>query len=280
MGVVREVPLLFSWCAILLCSSLVSLSSQNKISRPVLPGFETVCSAIRAPQPSGGQVPVSLIHPAILKTLVPLIVSVDQQKMLVTIRDKHEHAARFSEQVAKVAVPPAKVSKKAAMKQVSEAKRKLAAESKAEQLPVVKVTKRRKTSFTFTPAPRVKRMDMPDGAVFVSGALLYPHEFLIMCDCNGMQHLVYITGSRFVPGPRKEDPIHWFSRVVFVNKPGWYCSYVDIEQEIHDNTGRFHRVPSLHAAALKDIWWRSEGVVVPPASTQVCPYPSCLPPTH
>ena len=189
--------------------------------------------------------------------------SVDPQRMLVAVSNAEitKTETRTSQKEMTKKLNETRLKAATDMRQKRQATRELEAETK-------KTNKKPKITFTFNPAPRVRRAEMPDGAICLDGVVLYPHQFFIMVDSNQKQHLVYIPGSRFVPGPTKEDPVTWVSRVVFAKEPGWYCRFENYEQEIFRETGKFHTISTLHDLSLKELWWAQEGCVIPPATTK------------
>jgi hypothetical protein len=134
--------------------------------------------------------------------------------------------------------------------------------------------KRRKVPRVFTASkkhrqtPEVPKVDeifyYMDGSMMINGVSHFPHQFFIFVDVNGMQHMIIIRSSCRAPGEYHESAPRWCHRVVFPNSPGFFSRiHDDIDSEIREGTGRFHRVASLAGFRPKDPWWLQGSGIVP-----------------
>ncbi len=203
------------------------------------------------------------------------VVNVDQQALLVTIRNDKARQARFAQDVLETSQMierrPVIVTTMLAPVRVP------VPEPKRARVPprVVQVeesaVKKRKSHFTRRPTP--SRLELQDGCVAINKLVLEPWKFFFMFDANGMQHPVYTVNAYRIPGELlqfPDDPENpygpptWWTRLVFVNAPGWYCRITDIEAELQSDEGRFRKVHTLHGTNLKEPWWLRPGCGLPP----------------
>ena len=204
------------------------------------------------------------------------IVNVDQQRLLVTIRNEKARQARFAQDVLetsqKIQRRPVIAMPTRVEIPVQEAPQPKRARGPSRVVHVGEgAVKKRKSLFTRRPTPT--RYELRDGCVAINGLILEPWKFFFMFDANGMEHPVYTVGAFRIPGELlrfPDDPENpyapptWWTRLVFVNAPGWYCRIVDIEEELLSDTGRFRKVHTLHGTNLKEPWWLRLGVDIPP----------------